>query len=174
MKKLIALTLALIMVFALASTSVASAATAQYSTTQEFMNYCDQNGIKYEYVGMGTTASGQATGRETVRTQWRGNNFDSISVTLAFDQSLDTARLYSWNIINYNSYNYSSMLEVVNNLNAKFFWVKFYCDTSDDSVSGEMSIPLRQGVAGELAVDALYAMVSIIDDAGEYLTPYAK
>ena len=169
MKKILALTLALVMVFALASTTVASAATAQYATTQEFMNYCDRNGIVYTYQGIN-----QTTNREQVRTSWRGDNISSLTVNLFFDSDLEAVRLYAWNIIDYNSYNYSSLLEVVNNLNAQFFWVKFYCDTSDNSVTGEISIPVRTGNAGELAFDALSWMVSIIDDAYPSVQPYAK
>ncbi len=169
MKKLIALTLALVMVFALAGSPLASAATAQYSSTQEFMDYCDRQGIKYTYNGIN-----ESTHREQVRTSWSGNNMSSLTVNLFFDQDLETVRLYAWNIIDYNSYNYSTMLEVVNNLNAQYFWVKFYCDTSDNSVTGEMSIPLRAGVCGPLALDALSACVSIIDQAYPQLQPYAK
>lgn len=168
MKKLLALTLALVMIFALVGSTTASATAAQYSTTQEFLNLCDQRGTKYTYVGIS-----QSTNNEQVRLQWTGDNINSITVNMFFDPDLDAVYLYCWNIINFSSFNTSAVTERVNQLNADTLYVKWWVDTSDNSVTGEISCPVGIGYAGQVAYEAMRQMVLRVDNYYPQLSPYA-
>ena len=164
-KKLFAVVLMLCLFLSLSVP--AFAASAQYGTTQAFLKVLTREGHKYSYMGI------DADDDEEVDVSFVGDNIDEIDVKIWFNADLDIVSLRSWRVINFRQSDLADVLTVVNKLNNDYKFVKFVVDEEDLSVDAKVDCPLRDDAnAGEIAYDALYYIVKIIDDAYPELKPY--
>ena len=145
------------------------AVTAQYSTTQTFLDLLDEKEMKYTWNGVNDALD------EKVTFRWAGDNNDDITALLFFDDELDDVSMRVWNLIDFAEADYPLVLKVVNDLNSRYRFVRFVCDTSDWSVSVETDVPLKSGKeSAEIAYDMLIYLVLIADQGYPDLLPYAK
>ena len=142
---------------------------AQYSTTQTFLDVLDEKEMKYTWNGINDAQD------EKVTFRWAGDNNDDITALLFFDDELDDVSLRVWNLIDFNEADYPLVLKVVNDLNNRYRFVRFVCDTSDWSVTVAADVPLQDGKESALVTyDMLIYLVLIADTAYPDLVPYAK
>lgn len=155
-------TLAALLVLALFLSLSASAfaATAQYTTTQEFLKALDAEKIKYRYMGV------DEDDREEVTVGYTGDYCDDIFINIFFSPKLTSVSMRFWNIVDFDKADYADALELVNELNADYKFVKFVVDDWDWSIGAELDIPIREGEeSAQIALDALYYIVQIADEA---------
>ena len=147
----------------------AFAASAQYNTTKAFLKVLDREDTRYSYMGI------DDDGDEQVNLTINGKNADKIDVKVYFDDDLDAVSMYSWYVISFTRDDLAAVLLKVNELNTEYRFVKFVVDTSDYSVDAEIDCPLRDDDnAGEIAYDALYYLLAIVDKGYAELKEYAK
>jgi len=158
LKKSLALLLMLALVLSLGVS--AFAVNAQYSTTQEFLKALDAEKVKYRYMGVNNND------KEEVTVSYTGDYCDDIFINIFFSQDLDSVSMRFWNIVDFDEADYAKALELANELNADFKYVKFVVDTDDWSIGAEIDIPIREGEdSAQIAYDALYYIVQISDEA---------
>ena len=110
---------------------------------------------------------------EEVDVVFSGDYLDKIPVEAYFDPDLDVVSMRCWQVIFFDKKDLADVLALVNDLNSEYKFVKFVVDPEDESVDAEIDIPLREGEdAGELAYDALYYIVVIVDEAYEKLADF--
>lgn len=148
-----AVLMALLMVLAV---STASATTAKLTTTQNFLDYLDANGIKYTYNGM-TDSSG-----ELVTVSYTLDNFSSLACKLFFKESEDEVDLRVWNIVKVSA-GKNFALNVVNSLNASWKYCKFVFDESDYTVQAEMDMFINKDHCGEEIFKAMRKLFVVTD-----------
>ena len=91
---------------------------------------------------------------------------DDIEVEIFFDEALDSVSMRSWYVISFDEADLGDVLMQVNKLNSDYKFVTFVVDLNDYSVDAKIDCPLRDDAnAGEIAYDALYYIISIIDEA---------
>ncbi|MBQ9250282.1 MAG: YbjN domain-containing protein [Oscillospiraceae bacterium] len=166
-KKIFAVLLILGLVLSLSVS--AFAVNAQYGPTKAFLKVLDREGHKYNYMGIDEDDD------EQVKVTFSGDNLDKIEVNIYFDEDLDSLSMYSWYIIDFDKADLAEILELVNKLNNDYKYVKFLVDEKELSVDAEIDCPLRDDdSAGEIAYDALYYIVMIVDEAYPELEAFAK
>ncbi len=157
-RKLFAVLLALCLVFSLSVP--AFAVSAEYSTTKAFLKVMDREKNKYTVEGLDDDED------EKVSVSFTGDNKKDIDVIIFFDKDLDAVSMRSWYVISFEKADLDKVLSVVNQLNSDYKFVKFVVDESDYSVDAKIDCPLRDDRnAGEIAYDALYYVVNIVDEA---------
>lgn len=157
----------LVLTLFLALSVPAFAASAQYTTTQEFLKVLKREKNTYNYMGIDEDDD------EEVRVTFSGDNLDEIPVEIFFDEDLDAVSMRSWQVIYFDKKDLADVLTLVNDLNSQYKFVKFVVDPEDESVDAEIDVPLREGEnAGELAYDALYYIVIIVDEAYPQLAKF--
>ena len=167
MKQLFAVLLVLCVLLSLSIP--AFAAGAQYGPTKAFLDVMKREKHKYNYMGI------NEDGDEQINVSFSGDYMDTIDVKIFFDEDLDAVSMRSWRVINFKSSDMAKVLALVNELNNEYKYVKFVVDEEDLSVDAEIDCPLRDDAnAGEIAYDALYYIVMIVDEAYPDLKAYAK
>ena len=141
--------------------------TAAYSSSQSFLESMDDNQIKYTYQGLDRDD-------DWIEIKYSGDYCDLIDIDVFFSSSADRASFRFWNIIDFNRGDYQKVLEVVNQLNAQYKWVKFVVDTSDYSVTAELDVLFPVGSAGSICLESLSQIVDISDLGYKELAPYSK
>ncbi len=162
---------ALLLVLALTMSlcAPAFADSAEYSTTEEFLSYLDRKSSKYEYELRGIDDDD-----EVVVITTDTDNMGEIMLKMFFAESEDRVTICFWNVIDFNSYNHDAVLEVVNDLNYNYKWIKMFIDPSDNSVSVYADLVIRPGSCGKPVYDAMRYLVLVTDSVFEELEPYNK
>ena len=166
MKKLLAIFLVLGLFMGLSVP--ASAANAQYGPTKEFLKVMDREDHSYNYMGI------DESDNERVNVVFSGDYMDEIDVEIYFDVELDSVSMRSWYVISFDEADLNDVLLLVNKLNSDYKYVTFVVDLEDYSVDAKIDCPLRDDAnAGEIAYDALYYIVTVVDEAYPELEEYA-
>ena len=166
-KKMLAVLLVLGLILSLSVT--AFAVNAQYGTTQAFLKVLDREEHKYNYMGIDQDDD------EKVNVTFTGDNMDEIDVNIYFNADQDIVSMYSWYVIEFDEADLVDVLKLVNQLNNDYKFVTFVVDESDYSVDAKVNCPLRDDdSAGEIAYDALWYIVMIVDEAYPELEAFAK
>ena len=167
MKKIAALLLAILLVMAALP---ALAVDAQYATTQKYMDYLDANGYKYTYLGVNSD-----TQNEQVRISYNADNRESVRVNCVFNPDLNRCVLYSWDVIEYDAAMQDLVKVALDSLNGKYYFAKFYTDSSDNTVTAEGYVRLDPDGDYSAIIDRMVDMMaSIVDEATLALAPYSK
>ena len=166
MKKLIALLMTVLMVLAMTTPALAVGAT--FANTSSFLDVMDEKGFIYTLVGV------DEDGDEKVTVEDVCENF-SATIRLYFSPENDLVDLYTWEIIAFDDEDLADVLLAVNQANCDYRYVRFYVDMSDNTVSADMNVIVREDEnAGEIVLEAAGHMANIMDEVYETLASYAK
>ena len=120
---------------------------------QLFMNYMDQNNIKYV-----------DRGENRVRVTYNGENLNTIPIIVIFDKDGgNTVAFKCWDIANFKN-KVDTGINVCNKLNNHWRWVTF-CIDDDGDVAASLDSYVDDFNCGELCMNLVRRMVNIIDDA---------
>jgi len=129
---------------------------AQYTMQQylsKFLDQMDSEGVRYTQ-----------TESNIVKIVYGGENLDTITIFVIFDEDGDPlVQLKCWNIAGFKGKEALAM-EICNQLNARFRWVKFYVD-KDSDVIADLDAMIDIDSCGEEVLAMVRRMVSILDDA---------
>lgn len=166
MKKLLCLTLTLMLCLTLA-TSAALAETAMYATTQMVLDTLDEADFNYDYAVLNDDA-----GSEIIMVPM-GSSENPIDIYLIFRDG-ESIGIRVWDIIAFEDADMVNVLMACNTLNADYKFVNFYVDTSDNTVTCKMDIIHRESNVGDIVFEATLRMANIIQDGFEVLSPYQR
>lgn len=128
-----------------------------HATTNAFIQALDQRGTKY-------TTRTMDNGKDLVKVVYRGENADSITVNLVFNADCEDVAVRSFSICKIPETKIPAIMLKLNDLNARFRWLKFYMD-SDNEITAEMDAVITPVTAGPVCVELMLRSVNIIDDA---------
>lgn len=166
-KTLLSLALALLLLLSLGAP--AFAISAQYPTTQAFMDALNKRDVKYTYVGV------DSDGDEKITVEFVGEYKDSIYVNLFFGEDYDVVNMRIWNLIDFDEADYEKVLDACNELHSSYKFVTFYVDKIDWSVTARVDMPIREcDECGEICVDGLSYLVQIADSGYDTLKAFEK
>lgn len=171
MKKLTALMIALLLVMALFGCAFAeetASDTTHYDSTLAFMKQMDTEGIMYTVLGMTTD------GYDQVRVNYSGENADLISINCFFTADNVTGSLCVWNVITYDPEQLNDVLAVCNTLNNDYKYVRYSCDTSDNTVTAQLDTVFLTENAGPVCTTLVSLMVASVDEAYAQLAAFNK
>lgn len=160
----------LLIVFALCFSVLcapAHAATAQYKSTQAFVDAMSAEGYKYTLQGV------DQDGDELVLTTFDTDN-GSIEIRFYFDQNCENTYIRVWNVIDYDYSDVREVCQALDTLNGEYKFVRFYTDDYDDSVTASLDLIYRNNDVGEICMEGLYYVVNIVEVALADLAPYNK
>jgi len=149
--------LALTLVLVLALGSTAFATTAQYRSTQNFLDFLDGKGIKYTYVGVVDTDI------ERVNVSYTLDNFASLQCSIFFKSDCEEVSLRIWNIIKAKA-GKSLITATLNELNADYKFVKYVYDESDSTVQAEVDQYIDGDHCGRSVYDSMMVMFREVDN----------
>ena len=145
----------------------AYAVTAQYSSTQDFVDAMNEEGYKFTLKGV------DQEGDELVITNFDTDN-GSIEIRFYFDQNCENTNIRVWNVIDYNQSDFMDVLVAVDKLNSDYNYVRFYTDDYDDSVTAALDLIYRDEDVDDICMEALYYVVNIVEEGLAALAPYDK
>ncbi|MBR4549872.1 MAG: hypothetical protein IKO83_08165 [Oscillospiraceae bacterium] len=138
-------------------TGVAHAQTAEFESTQTFLDYLDSKGIKYTYYGV----DGKY---EKINVGFDLDNFSSLDCVFFFKQDCEEVSLRIWNIVTASA-GKNFVLSTLNELNQDYKFAKFVFDASDSTVQAEHDMYIDAGHCGRPVYDAMMILFDIVDDA---------
>ena len=148
---------AIVLMLAMVLGTAAVAETAQFRSTQNFLDFLDSKGIKYSYLGV--TDDGD---REIVRVSYTLDNYPSLDCNLFFKSDCEEVSLRIWNIVTATAgKNY--VCSTLNSLNAAYKFVKFVYDESDSTVQAEVDLYIDGDHCGRSIYDSMMAIFNVTD-----------
>lgn len=141
--------------------SMAFAETAQYHSTQVFLDYLDQKSVKYKYSGVDSDAD------EVVKVSYSVDNYDSLTITLFFDEDCDSVSMRMWNILTATA-GKNFILNTLAELNADYKYAKFVYDPDDSSIQAELDMYINANTCGRPVLDAISTLITIVDNDEVY------
>jgi hypothetical protein len=165
MKKLLSLTLAMLLLVGLCSTAFATE--PQYASTKAFLALMDQKGINYSVEGI------DANGYEKVYI----NNTDSdinysYTIKYFFDDNGENCSLRVWDIITFADEDFAKVLRTVNSLNCQYKYVYFTVEESDNTVTASIDTIFRTHDIDQILWEATLYVVDIIEAGYPSLSVY--
>ena len=144
-----------------------SSSGAQYRSTRAFIDALEAEDYSYDYEGI------DDDGDELVIV---GFNIEGGSVDLRFyfDENEENANVRAWNIIDYELVDWTNVVQVLDGLNGDYNYVRFYTDDYDNSVTAAIDLIFRENDVGAICLEAIYYMVTSVEEALPLLTPYGK
>ena len=139
---------------------------AQFRSTQALLAALNEAEIAYTIGGL------DDDGDERVRIPYRDANNFEYTIHLFFDDNEENCYLRVWNIINYAEVDFSKILRVCNSLNNKYNYVCFNADETDNTVTATMDTIYRDNDVGEIVLEAVQHMMSIIEKSYPSLEVY--
>lgn len=119
-----------------------------------FTKFMEENGIKYT-----------EKNDHHVIVSFSGKNNQAIKIHVDFNENGDgMVQLYAWDIGNFGGDKTAKGVEVCNELNAKYRWVKFYLD-KDKDVCVSTDSYICEDNAAYVCLSLVRRMVSIADEA---------
>ncbi len=121
---------------------------------QEFARVMDAEGIKYT-----------VHDDHVINVSYTGENLKNISIYVFFDkEGSNHVQFYCGDIADFSSKEEVVALQVCNELNAEFRWVKFYVN-KDKEVVATLDATLDITSSGDECVELLGRVVSIVDES---------
>jgi hypothetical protein len=158
MKKLVALSFALILVFTTAAAALAESTKGFYDSTRQFIATLDENEMTYTYEGVDNNDY------DIVNVAFTGDNTD-VTVKLFFNSDGEDCGLRVWYLIEYDEAFDIAVCRAVNTLNQNYRFIHFFADT-DYSVTAAMDVIFHAGDdIGAICYDAMLFMADICDTA---------
>ncbi len=144
----------------------------QLATTQAFIELLEMQGLNYTYRG----ADDNGKERVTIGLQ---NDACSYTMTCIFDSDMETVSIYVWNLIEFEGSNSINLYRACNTENYDWKIVKFYVDTTDNTVTAQYDLIFHYTAAAKSAFqnsiwDAMVRMDGILEEAYPSFAPYAK
>ncbi len=165
MKKLLALTLACMMLLGLCSTAFATE--PQYTSTKAFLALMDQKGINYSVNGF------DSNGNEMVSISNTDSDINySYTIKYFFDDGEENCSLRVWNIITFADADFAKVLRTVNSLNCQYKYVRFTVDESDNTVTASIDTIYRTHDIDQIIWEATLYVVDIIEAGYPALAVY--
>ncbi len=164
MKKGLSLVLAMLMLFSVTS---AFAVDATYKTTQEFLAAMDSRDLSYTYVGMDNSDNEKVTTKFGL-----GETDKTAEYRLFFDEEQDEVAIRLWNVIKFDPSNRAKVIDAVNEANEAWKFVRFYIDDDTNSVDAAIDTILPTSGSGDITVQMLGLMISVVDAAYPSLSVY--
>ena len=147
---------------------------AQYKSSRDFIEAVN------EVDGFSCTAGEVYTGSggetyEIVNVSYAGGELSPYksNLTMFFNEPGDEVQLVMYNLISFEAGELADVLTAINDVNAAGSGVKFYVDTSDNTVTAEMYQLTTPETCVEIAATALGFLISYTDAVYESLTDYA-
>lgn len=157
MRKSLRLILALVLALSLLS-GHALAATAEYKTTQQFIDYLEQKNVKYTLKGV------VSDNNERVDVSFSLDNFDSATCAIFFRSSNHAVSFRIWDIVKASAgKNY--ILATLNQLNSSYKYAKFVLDEEDSTIQAELDMYIDEDHSAECVYDTMIILLDVIDDA---------
>lgn len=125
-----------------------------YPGTERFVRALESKGMAYELLGV------DEDGDECVLIM-SGDN----EIYCYFDEACTSASYYVWYLATYDNLIRGEVLRACSRLNASSLGVCFTADDSDCTVTAAMDVLLREGTAGEVALDALLHLMAMLPEA---------
>ena len=167
MKKLATLILAALLIASLATAALAVPKDVEYDSTRSFLEVLDDRKIEYDYNGV------DDDGDEGVYIAFPDEE-SGIAVRAFFDANGADCSLLAWNVIDYDEADFADIVELCNQLNADYRWVRFYADTSDDSVTVAADASFTKSSAGMISAEMMDHIVSVVGKAWPELSKFRK
>lgn len=161
--------LALLLVIALLSVSCAAlAAKPDYQSTSDFLAALDEEGIKYTFAGT------DSDNDELVTIENTSSVYGDVTFRFYFHEDEDDVSVRVWNVIDFAPADRDAVLEMCNQQNSAWRYVRFWVDDSDNSVTMAYDAYLPKRSPGDICVNIIYAMHNILEGAYPELNAYGK
>lgn len=169
MKRALALLVSLVILAAMFCTP-AMAETAQYYTTQAFIDELDAGGVTYELGGIN-----ESTGSEVVSIEMTDSDTGfSYTIRYFFDDSLEYTGVQIWYVIYLDEADKLDVMKVCNQLNYDYKLCKFYVDETDNTVTCSTGVVYSStDDIGWIVLEATSYIIEICEIGYSELAPYA-
>lgn len=161
MQGIVALVMCLVMLLGGTDTN-----TAKLATTEAFIAAMEQEGLTYSYIGL------DDVGDEVLTSTFGEEPLNEVEIFVYFSSDLENVDMYAWYLMAFEPEQRDEVIEACNAANAKYRYVRFYVDDSDNSVNADLNYSLSDAAAGgEATVLLLCQMASIVNESYEYFAP---
>lgn len=171
MKKFLALLLTCLLclpVLSCLSASPALALEPEMSKTRSFCALLDEEGIYYEFTGK------SSSGNEHVCIPFGDDNF-TYDINLFFHPDNDMVNLHVWYIITFDDADFVPLLRLVNDLNTRYNYTRFYLDETDNTVTCSVTMLLEdEDDAADIIMETVGRLYVILERAYPELAVYNK
>lgn len=152
-------------------TALVRAETPMAQSTRDFVTTLEEGGFSYTYKGL--NAAGTS---ESLLLDYNSSVFGSSRIRAEFSLDEGSCRLFLWNMVDYDPEQQSEVAASCDAVNAYYKYVKFFTDSSDNSVTALVDVRLSKSFpCSELVSSSLYSLLYTSENAyEEEFSRYAK
>ena len=126
------------------------------NTAMRFMSECDRVGLKYR------DSRDMDNGESLVVCGVNGKNNARYDVLFIFDKDGHSVSLRIFGLIAFPEEKWAAILDIANELNGFYRWLKFY--VKEDKVNVQHDAVISEETSGPICVELLLRTMKIIDD----------
>ena len=126
------------------------------NTALRFMSECDQVGLKYR------DSRDLENGQSVVICGVSGKNNARYEILFFFDGDERTVSLRIFALVNFPEEKTEAVMDIANDLNAHYRWLKFYIDES--KVNAQCDAIINDENSGRICVELMLRTMRIIDE----------
>jgi len=126
------------------------------NTAMRFMSECDRVGLKYR------ESRDLDDGGSLVVCGVNGKNNARYDVVYIFDKDGASVSMRVFGLLAYPDEKWAPMLDVVNELNGAYRWLKFFA--KDDKINAQCDAVINDETSGKICVELLLRTMKIVDD----------
>lgn len=141
-----------------------AAADAMFATTQAFLDAVSASGVQCELQDM--RGDGEHVAAEVATKDGR-----PVTIDLCFNAEGRLCSLRAMKLITFEEYRLQSVLEVCNELNSDYRYVRFFVDESECTVTAALDVRFLPNEAAEVAQDAMQRLLTIVGECLPFLSP---
>lgn len=161
--------MSLLLVLAMLSVCLvpASAETVTFANAQKAVSAFDEYGVDYVCKGL------DKDGDDKVVVTYQSEVSEYI-INYFFTEDDETVYIRVWDLIAFQSYDRSAVIETLNEQNSSYNFVRFYAD-DDDTVTASLDIIVRPSEdIGDIIIESLVRIVRIMDKVYPELAGFNK
>ena len=126
------------------------------NTAMRFMSECDRVGLKYR------DSRDMDDGKSLVLCGVNGKNNARYDVAFIFDADGHSVSVRVFNFVTFPEDRWTRMLDVVNELNGTYRWLKFF--TKGEGINVQCDAIISEETSGRICVELLVRTMKLIDD----------
>lgn len=126
------------------------------NTALRFMSECDRVGLKYR------DSRDLEGGQSVVVCGVNGKNNARYDILFIFDQDGRAVSLRVFGLVNFPEEKTEAVMDLANDLNAHYRWLKFFVDES--KVNAQCDAIINDETSGRICVELMLRTMRIVDD----------
>ncbi len=158
MKRIASLCLCLLILFSISSISFAEE--PKYTLTQEFIDFFEEQGLRYSYFGEGSASKSEII---ALMIRFKDDNIDQLNFLITVDGKTNRVIILCPDYMEYNPSNFEKVLRTINSLH--YYPIGFFCDEEKNTINATYNTYILPGTVERVAENIILDLINFVQES---------